>query len=128
MVSNSEFLMLMRLKENERKMLESELGISPNLMKYISNPNPGCGLLRFGNKLIPIDGRLPKNSAMYRLFNTNFHELKSERGLKKEAAKEARDMEGMLRRAEEEKTRTEKADAEKANEEKDSVEGAARST
>ena len=109
MVSNSEFLMLMRLKENERKMLESELGISPNLMKYISNPNPGCGLLRFGNKLIPIDGRLPKDSAMYRLFNTNFHELKSERSLKKEVKKEARDMEGMFRKAEEARNEEAKA-------------------
>ena len=74
-------------------------------MKYISNPNPGCGLLRFGNKLIPIDGRLPKDSAMYRLFNTNFHELKSERSLKKEVKKEVRDMEGMLRKAEEAKNK-----------------------
>ena len=50
-------------------------GISPNLMQYISNPDCECGLLKFGNRVIPCDGRLPKDSAMYQLFNTNFHEL-----------------------------------------------------
>ena len=75
MLCNSEFLMLLNLKENERHLLETELGISPNLIQYISNPDCGCGLLKFGNRVIPIDGRLPRDSAMYRLFNTNFHEL-----------------------------------------------------
>ena len=75
MLCNSEFLMLLNLKENERHLLETELGISPNLMQYISNPDCGCGLLKFGNRVIPCDGRLPKDSAMYKLFNTNFHEL-----------------------------------------------------
>ena len=75
MLCNSEFLMLLNLKENERHLLETELGISPNLMQYISNPDCGCGLLKFGNRVIPCDGRLPKDSAMYQLFNTNFHEL-----------------------------------------------------
>ena len=72
MLCNSEFLMLLNLKENERHLLETELGISPNLMQYISNPDCGCGLLKFGNRVIPCDGRLPKDSAMYQLFNTNF--------------------------------------------------------
>ncbi len=44
-------------------------------MQYISNPECGCGLLKFGSKVIPCDGRLPRDSAMYQLFNTNFHEL-----------------------------------------------------
>jgi len=46
---------------------------------------------------------------MYRLFNTNFHELKSERSLKKEVKKEARDMEGMFRKAEEARNEEAKA-------------------
>ena len=80
--------MLLNLKENERKLLESELGISPNLMQYISNPDCGCGLLKFGNRVIPIDGRLPHESEMYKLFNTNFHELSAirKKKLKRETA------------------------------------------
>ncbi len=95
MLCNSEFLMLLNLKENERKLLENELGISPNLMQYISNPDHGCGLLKFGNRVIPIDGRLPHESEMYKLFNTNFHELSAIR--KKKLRKEGRDLEGILR-------------------------------
>ena len=75
--------------------LENELGISPNLMQYISNPDHGCGLLKFGNRVIPIDGRLPHDSEMYKLFNTNFHELSAIR--RKKLKKEGREMETMLR-------------------------------
>ena len=95
MLCNSEFLMLLNLKENERKLLENELGISPNLMQYISNPDHGCGLLKFGSRVIPIDGRLPHESEMYKLFNTNFHELSAIR--KKKLRKEGRNLEGLLR-------------------------------
>ena len=97
MLCNSEFLMLLNLKENERHLLETELGISPNLMQYISNPDCGCGLLKFGNKVIPCDGRLPKDSAMYRLFNTNFHELaKIRKGKVKGEVKNPRFLYGQL--------------------------------
>lgn len=75
MLANSEFLMLLNLKESEREALEEDLGISSNLIQFISTSTPGCGLLKFGNKIIPCDGRLPKDSVMYNLFNTNFHEL-----------------------------------------------------
>lgn len=64
-------------------------------MQYISNPDHGCGLLKFGSRVIPIDGRLPHESEMYKLFNTNFHELSAIR--KKKLRKEGRNLEGLLR-------------------------------
>ena len=86
MLCNSEFLILFNLKEAERELLQNELGISPNLMQYLTNAPSGCGLIKFGEKIIPLDARIPKESLMYELFNTNFHEMsrKQKRLLDKE--------------------------------------------
>ena len=75
MLCNSEFLILYNLKEAERDLLQNELGISPNLMQYLTNAPSGCGLIKFGEKIIPIDSRIPKDGLMYELLNTNFHEI-----------------------------------------------------
>lgn len=90
MLCNSEFLILFNLKEAERDLLQNELGISTNLMQYLTNAPSGCGLIKFGEKIIPLDARIPKDSLMYELFNTNFHEMsrKKKRLLDKELAYE----------------------------------------
>ena len=77
MLCNSDFLMMFNHKEAERELIQNELGISPNMLKFITNPPCGCGLMKFGEKLIPFDGRLPADSEMYQLFNTNFAELQN---------------------------------------------------
>ncbi len=99
MLCNSEFLLILGLKENERHILEDELEISPNLMRYITSPPVGCGLLKFGDRVIPLDGRIPKDSEMYRLANTNFHELAGirKRALKKEVRQTGQLSKEMLR-------------------------------
>lgn len=66
-------------------MLGEMLDISDNLLKFLQNAPTGCGLLKFGDKYIPKDNRLPKDSLMYRLFNTNFHEIQK---LKKKELRE----------------------------------------
>lgn len=75
LLCNSEFLMLYNHKEAERELIQNELGIPASMLRYITNPPCGCGLLKFGEKLIPFDGRLPTDSEMYRMYNTNFHEI-----------------------------------------------------
>ena len=49
---------------------------------------PGCGLLKFGEKYIPMDARMPKDSLLYQLFNTNFHEKVRSGRRKKQFASE----------------------------------------
>ena len=87
------------MKEAERALLQSELGISPKLMQYLTNAEQGCGLLKFENKVIPIDCRIPKDSMMYDLFNTNFHEITRKR--KKMLKKEVMQAETLFRNYEE---------------------------
>ena len=36
------------------------------------------GLIRFGDKIVPFDNTMEKDSSLYQLFNTNFHEIVGE--------------------------------------------------
>lgn len=85
MLCNSEYVSFLKQGDQEVAMLGEMLDISDNLLKFLQNAPTGCGLLKFGDKYIPKDNRLPKDSLMYRLFNTNFHEIQK---LKKKELRE----------------------------------------
>lgn len=90
MLMNSEYVDLLSQKPREMDLLQEVLGISENLLQYVCNSASGCGLLKFGNKYIPKDNRLPKDTVMYQLYNTNFHEIQKLK--KKEKLKKLKQM------------------------------------
>ncbi len=50
------------------------------MLKYVLNEShPGRGLVSCGNVTIPFDASLSKNTPLYDLLNTNFHELNERR-------------------------------------------------
>lgn len=87
MLMNSEYVDLLSQKPKEMELLQDVLGVTDNLIQYVCNAPSGCGLLKFGTKYIPKDNRLPKDSLMYQMFNTNFHEIQKKKKLKKELAR-----------------------------------------
>lgn len=89
MLMNSEYVNLLSQKPKEMGLLQDVLGISDNLLQYICNTESGCGLLKFGTRYIPKDNRIPKDSEMYRLFNTNFHEIQRQKKKAREKAARA---------------------------------------
>ena len=48
--------------------------ISEEEIRYVTNARVGTGLLKVGDKVVPFDAELPKDSLLYRLYNTNFYE------------------------------------------------------
>lgn len=84
MLSNSEYISILTQSEVEIPLLRDSLGLSEHMLEYVAKVEPGLGLLKFGNKFIPRDSRLPKDTPLYNLFNTDFHEK-----VKKKAIKEA---------------------------------------
>ncbi len=84
MLYNSEYISLLNQADAEAEILGQVLGISDPLLAYVHNSERGCGLLKFGDVFIPKDNRLPKDSVMYQLFNTDFHEIQAARKRKKE--------------------------------------------
>lgn len=76
LVSNSEYTLFLKMGPGDaQKIIDTFEGrISPAHLKFIENPEPGCGLIRFGNVIIPMDFRIEKTNPIYNIFNTNFYE------------------------------------------------------
>jgi len=70
MLSNSEFIVMLNQAEPDRVKLAQLLNISPEQMSYITNSEPGCGLIKYGGSLVPFRNRFPKDTALYRLMTT----------------------------------------------------------
>ena len=53
---------------------QRDLGFSNDQRHYFTNVPRGNGLMKSGNAIIPIDGRIPSTSKLYGLFSTTFGE------------------------------------------------------
>ena len=70
MLSNSEFIIMLNQAASDREKLADLLNISNEQMSYITNADPGCGLIRYGGSLVPFINRFPKNTRLYQLMTT----------------------------------------------------------
>lgn len=76
MLSNSEFLIMFSQAAADREKLAGLTGISDKQMKYISSGDPGAGLIRYGNALVPFVNHFPRDTSMYELMTTDPGERK----------------------------------------------------
>ena len=74
MISNSEFTMLLEQGKIDKENLFDVFEISDAQLDLVNGVPSGTGLVRFGERLIPFDNVMPKNSKLYDLYNTSFHE------------------------------------------------------
>ena len=70
MFANSEFLMLFNQAATDRAELSSLLHISDTQMGYVTDVEPGHGLMRVSGAVIPFDCTIPQDTELYRLMNT----------------------------------------------------------
>lgn len=70
MLSNSEFIVMLNQAASDREKLARLLNISPEQMSYITNAEPGCGLIRYGRALVPFKNEFPSGTALYKLMTT----------------------------------------------------------
>ena len=70
MFANSEFLLLFNQAATDRQELAKLLHISDTQMGYITNAEPGHGLLRMGGSLVPFSNTIPRDSILYDLMST----------------------------------------------------------
>lgn len=76
MIGNSEFTLLLEQGSIDKENLFDIFDVSATQLKYVNGVESGTGLIRFGKKIIPFDNVMDKDSELYRLFNTSFHEEK----------------------------------------------------
>ena len=84
MLCNSEYLNLLKQSDIEIDIFRDMLRFNENILEFVNNSECGCGILKFGDILIPKDNRLGKDSLLYRMVNTNFHEIHAKKPKKKE--------------------------------------------
>ena len=70
MLSNSEFIVMLNQAASDRGELAKLLNISNEQMSYITNADPGCGLIKYGGSLVPFVNRFPKDTMLYQLMTT----------------------------------------------------------
>ena len=70
MLANSEFLLLFNQAATDRAELGRLLHISDTQMGYITNAEPGHGLLKMGGSLVPFANAIPRDTELYRTLST----------------------------------------------------------
>jgi len=70
MLSNSEFIVMLNQATSDREKLAKLLNISPEQMSYITNADPGSGLIRYGRALVPFKNEFPGGTKLYQLMTT----------------------------------------------------------
>ena len=80
LISNSEFIALLKQSNIDSAKLAEVIGVSDAQLRFVSNSPSGTGLIKCGSIVIPFDNTIGKDTALYKLYNTNIHE-KIEEGL-----------------------------------------------
>ncbi len=74
-VSNSEFMMILDQGVMDRDIFSELFTVSNEQINCVNGAEPGTGLIRFSDKIVPFSNKIDGDSKLYQLFNTNFHEM-----------------------------------------------------
>ena len=74
-LENSDFIYLLNLSAGDRKLMTERLNISAEQLAYVTNADPGSGLLFFQNVILPFRDEFPKDTELYKLLTTKPSEV-----------------------------------------------------
>ena len=74
LLSNSEFILLLKQSAQDREDIDDKLEIDSAQLEFVKNSDEGTGLIKAGNKVVAFDNQMSKDTYFYNMFNTNFHE------------------------------------------------------
>lgn len=75
-LENTDFYVLLAQAQGDRKIIASQLGVSPHQLSYLNHSNSGEGLLFYGSTVIPFVDRFPKGE-IYNLLTTRPEDVKN---------------------------------------------------
>jgi len=75
MLANSEFVALLKQANTDSSKLAEVIGISEAQLRFVTNTSAGMGLIKCGSVVIPFDNTISKDTELYKLYNTNIHEI-----------------------------------------------------
>lgn len=72
LLSNSEFIILLKQKPQDLKVLAETIHLTPALLRYVSKPKArGTGLIIAGTTVVPFENPIPKGSKLFNLIATD---------------------------------------------------------
>ena len=69
-LGNSDFVYLLNQNAKDQEILADKLGLSDKQLKYVTNAEPGCGLIRFNNVTIPFVDKYPADTLTFKIMDT----------------------------------------------------------
>lgn len=86
MISNCEYIQMLNQAPLDRAQLGQLLNISPTQLSYITNSNPGEGLIYDGSHIVPFVNTVPKDTMQYRAMTSKLSEVREREEAKKAQA------------------------------------------
>lgn len=86
MISNCEYIQMLNQAPLDRVQLAELLNISETQLGFVTNANPGEGLIYDGRNVVPFVNKLPKDTKQYMAMTTKPNEVKEREEKKKEQA------------------------------------------
>lgn len=74
-LENSDFIYMLNQAAGDRKILAERLDISPQQLAYVTNSEPGEGLLFYENVILPFVDKFPQDTELYRIMTTRPSEI-----------------------------------------------------
>ena len=75
MFANSEFVALLKQANTDSSKMAEVIGVSEAQLRFVTNTASGMGLIKCGSVVIPFDNQISKDTDLYKLYNTNIHEI-----------------------------------------------------
>ena len=75
MLANSEFVALLKQANTDSSKMAEVIGVSEAQLRFVTNTSSGMGLIKCGSVVVPFDNTISKDTALYKLYNTNIHEI-----------------------------------------------------
>ncbi len=71
---NSDFIYLLNQSAGDREILAEKLHLSESQLKYVTNVEPGNGIIIYNNVKLPFTDRIESDTKMYKLMTTRLGE------------------------------------------------------
>jgi len=72
---NSDFVYMLNTARGDQEILQKQLNISPQQMRYVTHSDAGEGLIFYGNVILPFVDRFPQDTQLYKIMTTRPSEV-----------------------------------------------------
>ena len=72
---NSDFVYMLNTARGDQDILQKQLNISPQQMRYVTHSDAGEGLIFYGNVILPFVDRFPQDTELYKIMTTRPSEV-----------------------------------------------------